>query len=89
MKGYPVGSLVVLQNAANFPELEGVECTITRPLTLCTTAEGIEEVYGTDLTHKGYLISPLHRQVRLKNLPPDEAFDKFLNKLKQPVEETV
>jgi hypothetical protein len=42
------------------------------------------EVQGETKTFRVY-----HENLRLKKLPPDEAFDKFLNKLKKPVEELV
>jgi hypothetical protein len=89
MKGYPVGSLVVLQNCTRIPELNDVECTITAPLESRLTMIGEIEAYLVDFKYHGHQVAPQRCQVRLKKLPPDEAFDKFLNNLKQPVEETV
>lgn len=87
MKSIPVGSIVVLQNCINYPELNGEEVTITCGLASRWLAVQQEELltYETDKTHKGTLICPLPRQVRLKKLPPDSMFDSFLNKIVQPL----
>lgn len=86
MKGYPVGSVVILQNAENFAELNGMEATLTGPLQerYIDILGRVYTTYTTDLVHKGYKVCPKHYQVRLKRMPPNTAFNSFLNKLLQP-----
>jgi hypothetical protein len=89
MREYPVGSVCIVINAKNAVEMIGKEVTIIAPLGWCSDVEGhVWLGYDTDVVlSSGAGYSPKHEYLKLKKLPPDEAFDKFLNSLKQPVEE--
>jgi hypothetical protein len=92
MKEYPVGSVCVVIGAKYATEMIGKEVTITAPLRIChdPLADDFWMGYDTDaVCDNGFKYSPRHEYLKLKKLPPDVAFDKFLNNLKQPVEETV
>jgi len=89
---YPVGSVCVVVQSDMNKHLIGSEVTIVEGLQ-----EVVGEVDGIKVNWIGYItdvvapsgaqFSPPHEYLRLKKLPPDEAFDAFLNKLTQPVEE--
>jgi hypothetical protein len=88
MREYPVGSICVIQGITEgrWVHFNGRECTIVSNLKLWSDGEMCYEIEVQGET-KTYRSS--HEHLRLKKLPPDEAFDKFLNKLKKPVEELV
>jgi endogenous inhibitor of DNA gyrase (YacG/DUF329 family) len=87
MREYPVGSVCVICgiDSGRWAPFNSKECTIIVGLKLWHDGEiSYEiEVQGEAKTYRVH-----HENLRLKKLPPDEAFDKFLNNLKQSAEET-
>lgn len=85
MKEYPVGTICVIVQTDNYPELIGTEVTITEPLSRRESKTGrVWLGYGTDLEHKGFKICPQHSYVKPKR-PKDEKFEEFMKHLLKPV----
>jgi hypothetical protein len=96
MREYPVGSVCIFvnNNGRLRDEYLGKECTILEGIAErdAQHPDGSRQKlagYRVEVPWKENKVVAQHENLKLKKLPPDEAFDKFLNKLKKPVEELV
>jgi hypothetical protein len=75
MDKFEIGEVVVIVKADTFPEMIGVECTITEPLRLRVSKSDGKQYFGyaTDVRcPNGARCCPSPDKIRRKSLPPED-----------------